>query len=843
MNQLSSSDTFLPFMRDVARCEQSLGELNVMWRMIESSARMNCPVEAAPILPTITATRDGFKNLERELVDSLVREKVSTVQAEIATKARYVIDIVVRNLYERTADVGFLAIDEELCRFVAGSGAPAAQIRARLQAYRSKYSVYDEILLLDTAGNVLLQADGAVQVEGSHDALIAETLKAPSYVETFRASDLRPHKARALIYSRRMLDPDSGAAVGVLCLCFAFEEEMAGIFDAHRDPARRSNMLLVDAAGVVLASADPDWIAPGGRVPLGRDKGDGLTMYCGRQYLVRTFPAAGYQGYPGPSGWHGQVMIPLDVAFNASAGLALAALAPEVASGLLAHAHAFCPPLHDILGAAETIRRVVWNGQVMTAGQGGDLGKLKTVLDQIGETGKRSDELFAGSIGELYDTALVARQSNAEYVARLMVDLLDRNLYERANDCRWWALTPLLRQTLANRERDWESLSQLGPMLDFINGLYTVYTRLFVYDDSGTILASSRDAANAPLAGQRIDPAMLARVLVLPSQQDYAVAPFETSPLYGGRPTYIYHAALRDPVDPSQVVGGIGIVFDAEVELAAMLAGALGEQPSITGLLAERGGAIIASTDPSRPVGSILTDCDELLALPNGQGAARIEVRDGQYTIAGATAGAGYREFKRSDGYRADVVALVFDTLGAADPHARAARSALLGAARSGAEFATFYVDGELFAMQAGDIVQALPGSRLMPLSMGRRAERAGVLALPDEEGGFVWVFDLRYLVSRVPTRIGCDSQIVVVRRDGKSVGLLVGQLDAVPQFALEQIVATPFGNGSDIKLVPKVILANGGELLIQVVDSAYLFARLFEAGEPTVAEDETVNL
>lgn len=109
------TETFLPYMRDVARCEQSLQELNQMWRIIEASAKMNCPAEAKSILPTMAATRSGFSRLERELVSSLAHEKVRNVLAEIGTKARYVIDIVVRNLFERTADVGFLATDRELC--------------------------------------------------------------------------------------------------------------------------------------------------------------------------------------------------------------------------------------------------------------------------------------------------------------------------------------------------------------------------------------------------------------------------------------------------------------------------------------------------------------------------------------------------------------------------------------------------------------------------------------------------------------------------------------------------------------------------------------------------------
>lgn len=129
-------DNFLPYMRDVIRCEQSLHELNLMWRMIESSAKMNCPTEAKSILPTMAATRAGFNRLEKELVLSLVQEKVATVLSEIGTKAQYVIDILVRNLYERTADVGFLATDNELCEFVAGISGNDELIRARLRAYR-----------------------------------------------------------------------------------------------------------------------------------------------------------------------------------------------------------------------------------------------------------------------------------------------------------------------------------------------------------------------------------------------------------------------------------------------------------------------------------------------------------------------------------------------------------------------------------------------------------------------------------------------------------------------------------------------------------------------------------
>jgi len=263
MTELASTiqtETFLPYMRDVTKCEQSLQELNLMWRVIEASAKMNCPTEAKTILPTMAATRAGFSRLERELVVSLVQEKVRNVLTEIGTKAQYVIDIVVRNLFERTADVGFLATDRELCDFVAGVTANADAARYRLREYRNKYTVYDEIILLDTAGNVLVQIDPSTPLEHSADPLLAATLASETYVETFRASDLRPGKERALMYSRRMHHPQTGAVVGILCLCFHFEEEMSGIFSSHRDAEARANMLLLDGEDRVIASADPLWI-------------------------------------------------------------------------------------------------------------------------------------------------------------------------------------------------------------------------------------------------------------------------------------------------------------------------------------------------------------------------------------------------------------------------------------------------------------------------------------------------------------------------------------------------------------------------------------------------------
>ncbi|WP_245200421.1 chemotaxis protein CheW [Herbaspirillum sp. LeCh32-8] len=826
-------------MRDVAKCEQSLQELNLMWRVIEASAKMNCPVEAKTILPTMAATRSGFSRLERELVSSLVEEKVRNVLAEIGTKAQYVIDIVVRNLFERTADVGFLATDRELCNFVAGITDSADAARYRLREYRNKYTVYDEILLLDTEGNVLVQIDPSTPLEHSADPLIRQTLESDTYVEIFRATDLRPGKDRALIYARRMHHPQTGAVIGVLCLCFHFEEEMAGIFCAHRDPEARANMLLLDGDNRVISSADALWIPPGTQVPVNTGGQPQLMMFCGREYLVRTFTSGGYQGYPGPAGWQGQVMIPVEVAFTGIVSDVLSRLSPELTEGLLSHAHSFCPPLYDIMTAAKTIQRIVWNGQVMTAGQRGEMQKLKTILDQISETGNRSNELFAQSIHDLYQAVLASSMRDAEFTTGLLVDLLDRNLYERSDDCRWWALTPELRAALAAPDIDQATAAKLNEILAYINGLYTVYTRLFVYDRHGRIVAATGDALESVI-GSSIDADTLAQVMALRTQQQYHVSSFAPSALYGGRDTYIYHAAIRALGNDGEVVGGIGIVFDSAPELRNMLDAGLAGKDKMSALYVDRRGRILSSTDASRPTGSMLDIDPALLQVANGEGRSGVTVHDGQYAIVAVSASNGYREFKVSDGYKEDVIAVVFQCFGAlnhgnqqnagSDFHLESE-----AASADGLEYATFFSDGGLFAISAANVMEAVPYSAVLPTSMGNRAEQIGVLGLSrdDQHKEFIWVFDLGQLIRGTRSAVTGSSQVMIVRHGAHTIGLLVDELHAVPQFNPAQIIHTPFAMQGESMLVSQVIKANGGKLLIQSIEVERLFAYVVDGTIP----------
>lgn len=85
---------------------------------------------------------------------------------------------------------------------------------------------------------------------------------------------------------------------------------------------------------------------------------------------------------------------------------------------------------------------------------------------------------------------------DAKFNASLAIEIMDRNLYERANDCRWWALTSVFKEKLSNPIFCQQDIAELREILIYINGLYTVYSNIFLYDRNGNILVVSNDDEN-----------------------------------------------------------------------------------------------------------------------------------------------------------------------------------------------------------------------------------------------------------------------------------------------------------------------------------------------------------
>lgn len=616
-------------MRRVQQAERDLRDLGLVWRMIESSAAISCPDEVAPLLPTLSHTRHRFDDLQIRLVTQLAEASRAQVGDELAAKAQCTIDILVRNLYERTADVGFLATDDTLRAFCAAApderDTRRAAIVRRLGEYQSKYTVYDDIVLLATDGSVLARLADAGPVPPL-DAATAPWLPAvlarDGWTEHHGPSPLAAGAAPALLYVHRIVD--GTRPTGVLVLRFRLADELARIFSTMADARGQIALLLLDGDDRVIASNDPAHVPLDARLRPLADGEVAVTTFAGREYLAVQCATRGYQGYAGP-GWRARAMVSLLTAF--AGGEADDADEVPLDDGGLKALQA------DADAINRELRRVVWNGQLMARRHQGDSVRLKAVLTEVNRAGQSTRERVSTAVRDLYRSSLQRARTHAAQLSSLAADILDRNLYERANDCRWWALSPALKSLLA-APADGENAAAIGAVLDHVNALYTVYSRLVVFDAAGLVRGLSRAGGTAVTPGTAVDPGWVEAVQRLNGPQQFAVTPFEDTPLHDAGPTLTYLAAITDG-DGGPRLGGIAIVFNARDELAAMLRDVVGERAGFAAFVGADG-QLLATTDASVPA----------VALKRaGPGGSLLTHGDACYACT-RRAGTGYREYR-----------------------------------------------------------------------------------------------------------------------------------------------------------------------------------------------------
>lgn len=714
----------IKYMSDVQNFEKNMSTLSGKWDLLTLLGSMS------NIGMDTSETRKAFEDLLDEPLLRLIEETFNKSLNELESKAQTAIDILIRNLFERTADIGFLATDDDIrdyLLFLNSADMSASEemreikikkkeaLTERFREYVAKYSVYENIILLDTKGKVLVQLDAANPITHSKDPLIQESLRTyQGYVENYRSSDLN-HNKPSLIYSYRVCNPQTEEPIGVLCLIFRFENELQSIFRKLTRENPYIALELLSHEGEVIASSS------GHHVPVGsylspRNNADHQTYYAGFEYLYQAVKTTGYQGYNG-SGWIGHAMVPLHLAFRSSSRPSF--LKNELFNSV-ANAQAYYPQeLKDILEKAKKIQSeldiTVWNGNVQIANAVGHESPFtKALLSEISKTGEETKRVFDHTVANLNSAMLIQYLEDLKFQSSLAIDIMDRNLYERANDCRWWALTTTFRECLSHINISDENREKMNSILGYINGLYTVYSTMFIYDREGTIIAVSNPSDNA-IIGKKVGYSWAMETLDLKTTQDYVVSTFEPSPYYSNRSTYIYNACIRNFKEEN--VGGIGIVFDAESQFEAMLHDTLPKDEhhnipeGMFALFIDRSGRVISTTTTEISVGEVLNLPVSILELTPGQSDAQILPFNGIYYALGATCSNGYREYKQSDGYDNDIIALLYRPIGevqALDCEAPAQRVYTYpkpNGTEETCEISTFFVGGSLFAVESKNVV------------------------------------------------------------------------------------------------------------------------------------------
>ncbi|MEA2099834.1 MAG: hypothetical protein U9P72_06875, partial [Campylobacterota bacterium] len=237
-----------PFIQET---KIALEKQNKLLNKVTLTGKINALKEAGNLFEFTDKTVNIFTQLNIELVDALLNENLYKVTNELNFKANTAIDVLIRNLFERTADVGFLATDSVIVNFLTTDKIALESMKQRLNEYVEKYSVYNEIVVFDIDSNAKVNINENNIIKNTKDSIIQTALQTDDFVEVYKQTDIFKSQNKTLVYAQKIVH--NGKAVGVLCLCFKFEDELKSIFD--KLTTHDSDVLtLADKNGVIYSN-------------------------------------------------------------------------------------------------------------------------------------------------------------------------------------------------------------------------------------------------------------------------------------------------------------------------------------------------------------------------------------------------------------------------------------------------------------------------------------------------------------------------------------------------------------------------------------------------------------
>lgn len=233
--------------------------------------------------------------------------------------------------------------------------------------------------------------------------------------------------------------------------------------------------------------------------------------------------------------------------------------------------------------------------------------QVQAVSEQISSIADALKRELAGSIAELVRigeaTIGAIRMHEGRRLSDLalgMVGTIDRNLYERSCDVRWWATDSSLVDLLEHPAE--AAASHACHRLSVILASYTVYLDLWVADLSGRIVATGRSERYPGALGADVSQApWFRRGLAAASGEHYAALDIDRQPMLENAQVAAYSTAIRAGarVD-GRPIGVLGIFFDWERQADAIVrsVGLSDEEWTRTRcLLLDRNHRVIASSD------------------------------------------------------------------------------------------------------------------------------------------------------------------------------------------------------------------------------------------------------
>ena len=223
----------------------------------------------------------------------------------------------------------------------------------------------------------------------------------------------------------------------------------------------------------------------------------------------------------------------------------------------------------------EETRMLSFNASIEAARAGGASGKafgivaeaIRDLSDRTAEVADTMNNQTGSVTGELRTSLDVlakdVRGVRLTDLALTNIDLIDRNLFERSCDVRWWATDASLVDALADEDSDPAKLAFASKRLGVILSAYTIYHDLVLADASGKVVANGKPNQYSSQGANVADKVWFRNAMATRSSEEYAFETLHESPLIDNERTLAYSCAVRVGGEAhGKPLGVLGILFD-----------------------------------------------------------------------------------------------------------------------------------------------------------------------------------------------------------------------------------------------------------------------------------------
>lgn len=212
------------------------------------------------------------------------------------------------------------------------------------------------------------------------------------------------------------------------------------------------------------------------------------------------------------------------------------------------------------------------NARMEAARAGGEAGAafgvvavaIRTVSDQMLKVAQKLADESRATCTELCEVnrelATRVKGERLSDLALMNIDVIDRNLYERSCDCRWWATDASIVNLLMHTslETQQHCTERLGQILDS----YTVYFDIVVTDLNGDVLANGRPQAYHSLGANCRDAKWFTAALATHDGTEFGFESVHNSPLVGNERALAYSCLVRqDGSVRGRPLGVLAVIF------------------------------------------------------------------------------------------------------------------------------------------------------------------------------------------------------------------------------------------------------------------------------------------